>query len=114
MLGFARDESRTIVTFRHNCDSTTDEMTPPGGFYHQLTPSLTEHLRDLIETALDKVTAPDAVDADIDRFIYVVTVDIAILRLHEFLSNEFQACHEEQAGVNLHLLYSAIDQTVER
>jgi putative transposase len=34
--------------------------------------------------------------------------------LHEFLSDEFQARHEEQAGAKLHLLHNATDQTIER
>jgi len=37
-----------------------------------------------------------------------------VLRLHEFLSDEFQARHEEQAGAKLHLLHNATDQTIER
>ena len=73
----------------------------PGGFYQRLTPTLAEYLR-------------DAVDADIDRFRDVMIADGTVLRLHEFLSNEYEACHEEQAGAKLHLLHNATDQTIER
>ncbi len=40
--------------------------------------------------------------------------DGTVLRLHEFLSEEFKARHEEQAGAKLHLLHNATDQTIER
>jgi putative transposase len=45
-----------------------EETISPGGFYQRLTPPLAEYLRDLVETALDEVTDPEAIDADIDRF----------------------------------------------
>jgi putative transposase len=34
--------------------------------------------------------------------------------LHEFLSDESQARHEEQAGAKLYLLHNASDETIER
>ena len=40
--------------------------------------------------------------------------DGTVLRLHEFLSDQFQARHEEQAGAKLHLLHNATEQTIER
>jgi putative transposase len=79
-----------------------------------LTPSLAEYLRDLVERGLDEVAVPDAIDADIDRFRDVIISDGTVLRLHEFLSEEFQARHLEQAGAKLHLLHNATDQTIER
>jgi putative transposase len=79
-----------------------------------LTPTFAEYLRDLVEHGLDEVAVPDAVDADIDRFRDVMIADGTVLRLHEFLSDEFQARHEEQAGAKLHLLHNATDETIER
>ena len=73
-------------------DSARNTISP-GGFYHRLTPSLAEYLRDLVETALDEVAVPDAIDADIDRFRDVMIADGTVMRLHEFLSEEFQARH---------------------
>ena len=92
----------------------TEETISPGGFYHRLTPSLAEYLRDLVERGLDEVAVPDAVDAEVDRFRDVMVADGTVLRLQEFLSEEFQARHEEQAGATLHLLHNATDQTIER
>ena len=40
--------------------------------------------------------------------------DGTVLRLHEFLSDQFQARHKEQAGAKLHLLHNATEQTIER
>jgi putative transposase len=40
--------------------------------------------------------------------------DGTVLWLHEFLSDEYEARHEEQAGATLHLLHNATDQTIER
>jgi putative transposase len=40
--------------------------------------------------------------------------DGTVLRLHEFLSGQFEARHEEQAGAKLHLLHNVTDQTIER
>jgi len=114
VFGFAAGESRTLAGFRRSYNSTADETISPGGFYHRLTPTLAEYLRDLVEAALDEVAVPDAVDADIDRFRDVIIADGTVLRLHEFLSDEFQARHEEQAGAKLHLLHNATDQTIER
>ena len=101
VFGFAAGESRTLAGFRRSYNSTADETISPGGFYHRLTPPLAEYLR-------------DAVDADINRFRDVMIADGTVLRLHEFLSDEFQARHEEQAGAKLHLLHNATDQTIER
>jgi putative transposase len=114
VFGFAAGESRTLAGFRRSYNSTADEMISPGGFYQRLTPLLAEYLRDLGEHGLDEVAVPDAVDADIDRFRDVMIADGTVLRLHEFLSEEFQARHEEQAGATLHLLHNATDQTIER
>ena len=107
VFGFAAGESRTLAGFRRNYNSTANETISPGGFYHRLTPALAEYLRDLVEHGLDEVAVPNAVDADIDRFRDVMIADGTVLRLHEFLSEQFQARHEEQAGATLHLLHNA-------
>lgn len=85
-----------------------------GGCHQRLTPSLAEYLRDPVETVLDEVAVPDAADADLDRFRDVMIADGTVLRLHEFLSDEYEARHERQAGAKLHLLHNATDQTIER
>ena len=79
-----------------------------------MTPTLAEYLRDLVEHGLDEVAVPNAVDADLDRFRDVMIADGTVLRLHEFLSDQFEARHEEQAGAKLHLLHNATEQTIER
>jgi len=114
VFGFAAGESRTLAGFRRCYNSTTDETTSPGGFYQRLTPTLVEYFRDLVETMLDEVAVPNAVDADIDRFRDVMIADGTVLRLHEFISEQFEARHEEQAGAKLHLLHNATEQTIER
>ncbi|GGM73968.1 hypothetical protein GCM10009017_24900 [Halarchaeum rubridurum] len=114
VFGFAAGESRTLAGFRRCYNSTADETISPGGFHQRLTPTLAEYLRDLVERGLDEVAVPNAVDADIDRFRDVMIADGTVLRLHEFLSDEFQARHEEQAGAKLHLLHNATEQTIER
>jgi len=86
VFGFAAGESRTLAGFRRSYNATADESISPGGFYHRLTPTLAEYLRDLVERGLDEVAVPDAVDADIDRFRDVIIADGTVLRLHEFLS----------------------------
>ena len=102
VFGFAAGESRTLAGFRRSYNPTADETTSPGGFYQQLTPSFAEYLRDFVERSLDEVAVSDA---DIDRFRDVIIADGTILRLHEFLSDEYQARHEEQAEATLHLLH---------
>nr|CAA28525.1 unnamed protein product [Halobacterium salinarum] len=97
VFGFAQ-EQRTLAGFRRCYNSTADETISPGGFYQRLTPTLAEYLRDLVEHGLDEVAVPNAVDADIDRFRDVMIADGTVLRLHEFLSDQFEARHEEQAG----------------
>src|SRR6056297_2313859 len=114
VFGSRLRRSRTLAGFRRSYNSTADETISPRGFYHRLTPSLAEYLRDLVERGLDEVAVPDVVDADINRFRDVMIADGTVLRLHEFLSDEFQARHEEQAGAKLHLLHNATDQTIER
>ncbi|GAB6878292.1 hypothetical protein JCM17823_05660 [Halorubrum gandharaense] len=79
-----------------------------------MTPSLAEYLRDLIDRGLDEVAVPGAVDADIDRFQDVMIADGTVLRLHELLSEEFQARHEKQTGAKLRLLQNATNRTIER
>ncbi|MDB2245257.1 IS4 family transposase [Halorubrum ezzemoulense] len=112
VFGFAAGESRTLAGFRRCYNSTADETISPGGFYQRLTPTLAEYLRDLVERGLDEVAVPNAVDADIDRFRDVMIADGTVLRLHEFLSDQFEARHEEQAGAKLHLLHNATEQTI--
>jgi len=114
VFGFAAGESRTLAGFRRSYNSTADETISPSGFYQRLTPTLAEYLRGLVECGLDEVAVPDAVDADIDRFRDAMIADGAVLRLHEFLSDQFEARHEEQAGAKLHLLHNATEQTIER
>ncbi|MDB2272402.1 IS4 family transposase [Halorubrum ezzemoulense] len=114
VFGFAVGESRTLAGFRRCYNSTADETISPGGFHQRLTPTLAEYLRDLVERGLDEVAVPNAVDADIDRFRDVMVADGTVLRLHEFLSDQFEARHEEQAGAKLHLLHNTTEQTIER
>ena len=114
VFGFAAGESRTLAGFRRCYNSTADEAISPSGFYQRLTPTLAEYLRDLVERGLDEVAVPNAVDADIDRFRDVMIADGTVLRLHEFLSDQFEARHEEQAGAKLHLLHNATEQTIEQ
>ena len=114
VFGFAAGESRTLAGFRRCYNSTADETISPSGFYQRLTPTLAEYLRDLVERGLDEVAVPDATAADIDRFRDVMIADGTVLRLHEFLSDQFEARHEEQAGAKLHLLHNATKQTIER
>ena len=68
VFGLAASESRTLAGFRRSYNSTADETIPPGGFYHRMTPSLPEFLRDLLQRSLDEVAVPDVVDADLNRF----------------------------------------------
>ncbi|MFC6752057.1 IS4 family transposase [Halorubrum tibetense] len=114
VFGFAAGESRTLAGFRRCYNSTADETISPSGFYQRLTPTLAKYLRDLVEHGLDEVAVPDATAADIDRFRDVMIADGTVLRLHEFLSDQFEARHEEQAGAKLHLLHNATKQTIER
>jgi len=114
VFGFAAGESRTLAGFRRCYNSTADETISPSGFYQRLTPTLAKYFRDLVETALDEVAVPNASDADVDRFRDVMIADGTVLRLHEFLSDQFEARHEEQAGAKLHLLHNATEQTIER
>ncbi len=114
VFGFAAGESRTLAGFRRSYNSTADKPLSPGGFYQRLTPELAEYFCDLVETVLDEVAVPDAVDADIDRFRDVMIADGTVLRLHKFLADEYEARREEQAGARLHLLHNATDQTIER
>ncbi len=44
----------------------------------------------------------------------VIIADRTVLRLHEFLSEQFQARHQEQAGAKHRLLHNPTDQTIER
>ena len=114
VFGFAAGESRTLAGFRRSYNSTADETLSPGGFYQRLTPELAEYLRDLVERGLDEVAVPDAVDADFDRYRDVMIADGTVLRLHQFLSDEYEARHEEQAGAKLHLLHNDTEQTIEQ
>jgi len=43
-----------------------------------------------------------------------MVADGTVRWLHEFLSDQFEARHEEQAGAKLHLLHNATEQTIER
>jgi len=94
VFGFAAGESRTLAGFRRSYNSTADETISPSGFYQWLTPTLAEYFRDLVERGLDEVAVSDAVDADTDRFRDVMVADGTVLRLHEFLSDQFEARHE--------------------
>jgi len=79
-----------------------------------LTPSLAECLRDLVEYGLDKVAVPQTLADKFDRFRDVMIADRTALRLHQFLSDEFEGRHEEQAGARLHLLHNPRDKMLER
>ena len=113
-FGFATGESRTLAAFRRSYNSTADESLSPGGYYQRLTPSLAEYLRDLVEYGLDEVAVPHTKTDQFDRFRDVMIADGTVLRLHQFLSDEFESRHEEQAGARLHLLHNPSNQMLER
>jgi len=110
VFGFANGECRTLAGFRRSYNSTADEPLSPGGFYHRLTPTFAAFLRDLVEFGLDEVAVSGAVADEIDRFRDVMIADGTVLRLHEFLSDEYKARKEEQAGAKLHLLHNVTEQ----
>ena len=113
-FGFATGESRTLAAFRRSYNSTADKSLSPGGYYHRLTPSLAEYLRDLVEYGLDEVAVPHTASEAFDRFRDVMIADGTVLRLHQFLSDEYEGRNEEQAGARLHLLHNPSEQTLER
>ena len=78
VFGFVAGESRTLAGVRRCYNATADEPTSSGGFYHRLTPTLAEYLRDPVEAALDEVAVPDAVDGDIDRFRDAMVADVTV------------------------------------
>ena len=114
VFGFAAGESRTLAGFRRSYNATADETLSPGGFHQRLTPAFAEYLCDLVEHGIDEVAVPDVVDTDIDRFRDVMIADGTVLRLHRFLSEEFEPRRGEQGGARLHLLHNVTDQTIER
>ncbi len=98
MFGFAAGESRTLAGFRRSYNSTADKTLSPDGFYQRLTPTLAEYLCDLVEHGLDEVAVPDTVDVDLSRFNDVMVADGIVLRLHRFLSDEYEPRRGEQGG----------------
>jgi len=100
VFGFTTGESRSLADFRRSYNSTADDPLCPSGFYQRLTPTLAEYLRDLVEHGLD-------------RFRDIMTADGTVLRVHEFLADEYEGRKEEQAGARLHLLHNVTEQTIE-
>jgi len=114
VFGFATGESRTLAAFRRSYNSTADKTLTAGGFYHRLTPRLADFLCDLVEQRLDEVAVPHTISDEFDRFRDIIAADGTILRLHEFLADEFQPRRGEQGGARLHLLHNVTDQTIEQ
>ena len=114
VFGFATGESRTLAGFRRSYNSTAEETLTAGGFYHRLTPRLADFLCDLVEQRLDEVAVPHTISDEFDRFRDIIAADGTILRLHEFLADEFQPRKGEQGGARLHLLHNVTDQTIEQ
>jgi len=110
VFGFTTGESRSLAGFRRSYNSTADEPLCPSGFYQRLTPTLAEYLRNLVEHGLDEIAVPDTVTDDIDRFQDIMTADGTVLRLHEFLADEYEGRKEGQAGARLHLLHNVTDK----
>jgi len=113
-FGFATGESRTLAAFRRSYNSSADKPLSPGGYYQRLTPALAEYLRDLVEFGLDEVAVPHTVTEEFERFRDVMISDGTIVRLHEFLSDEFKARKEDKAGARLHLVHNVTDQTIDQ
>jgi IS4 transposase len=114
VFGFAAGESRTLAAFRRSYNSTADKTLTAGGFYQRLTPLLAEYLCDLVEQRIDEVAVPHTISDEFARFRDIVIADGTILRLHEFLADEFQPRKGEQGGARLHLLHNVTDQTIDQ
>jgi len=114
VFGFAAGESRTLAAFRRSYNSTADKTLTAGGFYQRLTPLLAEYLCDLVERRIDEVAVPHTISDEFARFRDIVIADGTILRLHEFLADEFQPRKGEQGGARLHLLHNVTDQTIDQ
>ena len=114
VFGFATGESRTLAGFRRSYNSTADETLTAGGFYQRLTPRLADFLCDLVEQRLDEVAVPHTISEEFNRFRDIIAADGTILRLHEFLADEFQPRKGEQGGARLHLLHNVTDQTIDQ
>jgi IS4 transposase len=114
VFGFAAGDSRTLAAFRRSYNSTADKTLSPGGFYQRLTPRLAEFLCDLVEQRLDEVAVPHTISEEFNRFRDIIVADGTILRLHEFLADEFQPRKGEQGGARLHLLHNVTDQTIDQ
>ena len=114
VFGFATGESRTLAAFRRSYNSTADKTLTAGGFYQRLTPRLADFLCDLVEQRLDEVAVPHTINDEFERFRDIIVADGTILRLHEFLAEEFQPRRGEQGGARLHLLHNVTDQTIDQ
>jgi putative transposase len=114
VFGFAAGESRTLAAFRRSYNSTADKTLTAGGFYQRLTPLLADFLCDLVERRIDEVAVPHTISDEFDRFRDIIVADGTILRLHEFLAEEFQPRRGEQGGARLHLLHNVTDQTIDQ
>ena len=114
VFGSAAGKSRTLAAFRRSYNSTADKTLTAGGFYQRLTPLLAEFLCDLVERRIDVVAVPHTISEEFDRFRDIIVADGTILRLHEFLADEFQPRRGEQGGARLHLLHNITDQTIDQ
>lgn len=103
VTGFATGEARTLAEFRRSYNLTADETLSPGGFYQRLMPTLIEYLCVLSKTGSIEVAVPDTVYANITCFRDVTIADGTVLRLDDFLFEEYHARKEEQTGAKLHL-----------
>jgi IS4 transposase len=63
---------------------------------------------------IDEVVIPHTISDEFDRFRDVIVADGTILRLYEFLAEEFQPRRGEQGRARLHLLHNVTDQTIDQ
>ena len=80
----------------------------------RLTPRLADFLCDLVEQRLDEVAVPHTITDEFDHFRDIIAADGTILRLYEFLADEFQPPKGEQGGARLHLLHNVTDQSIDQ
>lgn len=111
VLGFATGGQRQIAGMRRAYEVSTGDTVVPSAFYDRFTPALTQFLKAVFASVVDKIAAPtETLKGSLAWLKDLVVTDATVIRLHNALEKAFAACrtNHTKAAAKVHIVMSVL------
>ena len=117
VLGFGQGHTRSLAALRRSYALATGVTLAPSAFYDRFTPQLAELLRQLTETAFEKLAGgASTLGLALSSFAKVFIADGSLVRLHDALEHDYPSVwtNHTKASAKIHVVINGATRTPEQ